>query len=296
MFQVGCAGAMMAGQQPAAQPYAAAEATQPAYAAPAMQAAPQMSPQAGMQGYMVPAGYPSYIEQQLQKSMSDTQERLDRVEKAMLRLDRRMQLVERNELHRMGDAGDDTSRVSTYQPASTGGSVPGSMEERSAMQSLGIGPAGAPPAESYMPASSPAGYQSGFRPVGNDEPATITSPLQAAPQQLASLADSPTPSTGARPAAASNVAVWTIRYGAGDDIWPSRDDLPASRDVVEALRNNTNVTLFARGPNPNGTKFRERVKAISRYLAKVSSLDTVPIAALPSPQMGGDTIEILATH
>ena len=83
--------------------------------------------------------------------------------------------------------------------------------------------------------------------------------------------------------------------------WPDRTQLPSSRDVVESLRqsgalNNGTVTLYARGKNANAVEFRERVKALSRYLSKVSSLDSVPIAAMPAPHLDDQTIEILVTH
>lgn len=279
MLQTSCA--MTTAQQ--TRPYApqpVAEAAAPTQAAPLYN-----------NGYPAPAGTPPYgslpmaqapayyYQPQPQPDLSaEARERIERVEKAMLRLDKRMQLVERNELHRMADS--DPARVSTY--------VTGSTEEQAAMQSLGIGP-------SSEGSYSNASYKDGFRPVADTQiDNTIRASVQAAPRQLASLADT-SPAAGRNPQAATDVAIWTIRYEP-EKVWPDRAQLPLSRDVVEALRNGKNVTLFARGPNPNAVQFRERVKAVSRYLAKVTSQDSVPIAALPTPQMEPNTIEILATH
>lgn len=227
-----------------------------------------------------------------------TKERLARVEKAMLRLDRRMQLIERNELNRMSGTSSATPNPITLgsnTPAAAPAPSPSIEDgEEAAMRALDIGPV-----QSHSVATT---YRDGFRPVSDDGSTRIAMQntgrevLGSAAASMPSLADNgPTPA-GKAPQAATDVAVWTIRYPSADNLWPDRTQLPLSRDVVEALRNGSNVTLFARGPNPNGKQFRERVKALSRYLAKVTSLDSVPIAALPSPQMDAQTIEILATH
>ena len=200
-------------------------------------------------------------------------ERVQRVEKAMLRLDRRMQLVERNELNRMGGGGV------------TGDVSMSPQQEQQGLQSMNLGPS----------------YSEGFRPVS-----AITSSLQAAPRGnmvaverdsvaakgLPSLAD-PSPAAGKAPD--GELAVWTVKYDV-EKVWPERDQLPLSRDVVEALRNGEKVTVFARGKHPQAVDFRERVRALSRYLSKVASLDSVPIAAIPAPHLDDDTIEIFATH
>jgi hypothetical protein len=159
-----------------------------------------------------------------------------------------------------------------------------------------------------------------YRPVASRNE-TITSALQAAPSLsssnfmgsgsaqapvqvavrngLPSLADPAPAATRTLQQGNTDVAIWTVRYDA-DKIWPERDQLPSSRDVVEALRRsgsgNGTLTLYARGKNANAVEFRERVKALSRYLSKVSSLDSVPIAAMAAPHLDDQTIEILATH
>lgn len=224
----------------------------------------------------------------------ELKERLERVEKAMLRLDRRMQLVERNELNRMGAGAQSSSNgySATSEVAMS--------DEQAAMRALNIGASDS---------------DAGFRPVASRNEG-ITSALQAAPSShatdvytpgtpmqvasrngLPSLADPmPAPSRSLQPGNAQ-VAIWTVKYESSK-VWPDRTQLPASRDVVEALRNNgsSKLTLYARGKNANAVEFRERVKALSRYLSKVSSLDSVPIAAMAAPHLDDETIEILATH
>ncbi|MCP5405680.1 MAG: hypothetical protein H6922_05620 [Pseudomonadaceae bacterium] len=212
----------------------------------------------------------------LQGDIAQLGDRLQRVEKAMLRLDRRMQLVERNELNRMG--GETPAGLTSLTP----------QEETLAMQNMNIGPQ----------------YGNGFRAVSSE--GAITSSLQAANTGVASVgAAAPRlaglPSLADRGAAAStssreaDLAVWTVIYENGKT-WPDRNQLPFSRDVVEALRNGSGVTVFARGKHPQAVEFRERVKALSRYLGKVASLESVPISAIPAPHLGDDTIEIFATH
>lgn len=228
---------------------------QAAYALP-----PEVEPAAG------PAPAAQSHMNEIMAEVDKMSERVQRVEKAMLRLDRRMQLVERNELNRMG--GGEISAVPSETPVA---------------QVQEIGPA----------------YTDGFRPVA------ITSSLQAAPSGNTQMASAgPTRARGlpslADPSAAptqpeSELAVWTIRYGA-EKVWPERDQLPLSRDVVEALRIGKNVTVFARGKYPQAVEFRERVRALSRYLGKVASLESVPIAAIPAAHLDDNTIEIFATH
>ncbi len=249
------------------------------------QAAPMQAPQA------IPYAAPAY--QALEAATLDMKERLERVEKAMLRLDRRMQLVERNELSRMG------GRVSSAEPqalqvrASTTPMAESDVAE--AMQALDLAP------------------QEGYRPVASRGEA-ITSALQAAPSLsessfpassapvqvasrggLPSLADPAQPQARHLKAGTNDVAIWTINYTDGK-IWPERTQLPASRQVVDVLRENGKANIYARGKNASAVEFRERVKALSRYLSKVSSLDTVPIAAMAAPHLDDDTIEIVITH
>jgi hypothetical protein len=269
-----------------APPYPAYDYSAIAPAAGAPHPIPQVMPQ--QHGY-APAPY-----QAIEATTLELKERLERIEKAMLRLDRRMQLVERNELNRMG-APQQTSQSNFTQTTEVAMS-----DEQAAMRALNIGP---------------GEYDAGFRPVSSRSEG-ITSALQAAPSLksadiyspgtpvqiasrngLPSLADpAPTPSRSIQSGNAQ-VAIWTVKYEPSK-IWPERTQLPASREVVEALRDtgSSKLTLYARGKNANAVEFRERVKALSRYLSKVSSLDSVPIAAMAAPHMDDETIEILATH
>lgn len=262
-----------------------------------------VAPAAGPAQPSQPVSYtPPVAYQALEASNLELKERLERVEKAMLRLDRRMQLVERNELNRMGTpAQTSQSNAAATYAAATGGS-----EEQAAMRALNIGPGQNDDGGDYRPVAS------------RNE--TITSALQAAPSlasnsfgntadaapvQVASRAGLPSLADPAPVASRSiqqgntDVAIWTVKYDA-NKIWPDRTQLPSSRDVVESLRRsgagNGTLTLYARGKNANGVEFRERVKALSRYLSKVSSLDSVPIAAMSAPHLDDQTIEILATH
>lgn len=254
--------------------------------------------------------------QALEASTLEMKERLERVEKAMLRLDRRMQLVERNELNRMGTttSNNTTSNPNGYAQTSDAGL----SEEQAAMRALNIGPG----SQGGNQSVSLGGGNDGYRPVASRSEG-ITSALQAAPSLassdfsqgyggnsapmqvasrngLPSLADpAPVASRSLQPGN-NQVAIWTVKYEPSK-IWPDRTQLPSSRDVVESLRQSGaltggTLTLYARGKNANAVEFRERVKALSRYLSKVSSLDSVPIAAMPAPHLDDQTIEILATH
>lgn len=290
----------------------AAYAPYPAYdysnVSPAAGPAPASAPPA--QAMNAAPAYTPVPYQALEASNLELKERLERVEKAMLRLDRRMQLVERNELSRMG--------TPTAQSDGNSSSLSGS-EEQAAMRALNIGPG-----QNSQNDQSGQNNGDGYRPVASRNE-TITSALQAAPslsssnagyggaaypdstQQVASRNTLPSLADPAPSAARSlqpgngEVAIWTISYEPGK-IWPERDQLPSSREVVDALRQSGNssgsgsVTLYARGKNANAVEFRERVKALSRYLSKVSSLDSVPIAAMAAPRLDDQTIEILATH
>jgi hypothetical protein len=140
-------------------------------------------------------------------------------------------------------------------------------------------------------------YQQGIQPVSSPRDTTIRGSLQAAPTTLGgalpSLAD-PRNNSQPIPNSAGQIAIWTVRYEP-EKIWPDRDQLPDSRIVVDALRQSRTLTVVARGPNTKSSVFQERVRALSRYLAKVASLDTVPISTLATPGLDANTIEILAT-
>lgn len=281
------AAALVGGCQSAQGPYSA----YPPYPAYDYSAAARPAPQAAAQPPMAEVPYQAPAYQAMESATLELKERLERVEKAMLRLDRRMQLVERNELSRMN--GQTSSLGKVPAPMAVSANV---SEEDEAMRALGLGEV------------------SGYRPVASRNEA-ITSALQAAPSLAAadigapraepvriasrgglpSLADPARPASRDLKAGQQDVAIWTVRYESGK-IWPERQQLPASRDVVDVLRENGKANIYARGKNASAVEFRERVKALSRYLSKVSSLDTVPIAAMAAPHLDDETIEIVVTH
>jgi len=251
-----------------------------------------MTPQAG---YFT---YPAAALGTLESAQQAQQQRLERIEQALLRLDKRMQLVERNELGRMGSANGlglpETAAADVFGQAPNVAAVaPLAQTVRQALrteENRVADPASMMGSAASAPENTP--YATGFAPVSQVDNA-IRSPLQAAPMRLPSLAD-PASATGRVPQSAGKMGIWTVRYEPGK-VWPDRDQLAASRAIIDLLRNSQTVTLVARGPNPSQPEFQERVRALSRYLAKVAVLETVPISALATPQLDRDTIEVLAT-
>jgi small-conductance mechanosensitive channel len=270
--------AMQAGIAPTSQPYYPAQAPYQGYGSPAFAAQEQL--------------------------ILEQKQRLERVEQALLRLDKRMQLVERNELGRMTGAGammGPSAQVNA--PAQMAFAYP-ALERTATPAPMAAYPAATDDAQAASLAQSLAQtvdvalYQDNIQPVSNRMPdTTIRGTLQAAPNTLGnglpSLAD-PRANSQAMPSSAGQLAIWTVRYEP-EKVWPDRDQLPASREVVDALRGSNTVTLVARGPNPTSKAFQERVRALSRYLAKVASLDTVPISTRATPGLDANTIELLAT-
>lgn len=219
------------------------------------------------------------MQSQTMSEMAGLKERVRRVERAMIRLDRRIQLIERNALSSLLPNGEE-DKGTVLQPMSHLGGQ-GSFYNN-------------------------GGYQqqnnAGFKPVAY-QPSNnkyVTSSLQAAPIKtnntaslepaFPSLADEKV-SSEEKP----SVSIWTINYEPRK-IWPSREQLPGSRDVVESLRSGDKVTLFARGVYASSKEFRDRVRAISRYLGRVSGENSVSIAAMPDDKMDSNIIEIIATN
>jgi hypothetical protein len=220
------------------------------------------------------------MQSQTMSQLSGLKERVRRVERAMIRLDRRMQLIERNALSKINPEMEG-EQGTLLQPMS---------------QHLGDGNS------FYNGGGYQQSYAAGFKPVAY-KPASnkyITSSLQAAPpQQVAtpSTSNSMFPSLADKEKKvvdAPEVSIWTINYEPRK-IWPSREQLPGSRDVVEVLRDSEHVTLFARGMHASSKEFRDRVRAISRYLGRVAGEKSVSIAAMPDDNMNADVIEIIAT-
>ena len=133
----------------------------------------------------------------------------------------------------------------------------------------------------------------------------VTSSLQIAPKpvmranpsmQMAStqnvIASLPSLADTSAAMQEKDVSIWTIEY-TENKIWPTRDQLAESKGVVDLLKSETPVAVFARGANPSSKEFRERVRALSRYLGKVSNSQDVAIAAMPANHLNTDTIELL---
>ena len=231
-------------------------------------------------------------------------ERVERVERAMIRLDRRMQIIERNELSRLGGVAPGMAPAPTPGPTSSlmpdmglaPTSNPSFIAQGSGIPSAGAlgtpGVSGSYSASQFdgTIAASPVAYQEGgIIGVKTTAPGTqFTQPGQAL-NSLPSLADGP------QAEARGEVAIWTVNYPSQDKVWPERDQLAASRAVVDSLRQGQAVAVYARGNRPNAKVFRERVRALSRYLGRVAGQDSVPIATLPAEHLGEDTIEIMVT-
>lgn len=248
--------------------------------------------------------------------------RLTRNERAMIRLDRRMQLLERNELSRMSDNVLDVEP--TEEPIQEG-FKPMSLKQ-TVQQPIRPVQAPAQPQQGFRPvtytqpqqpqmriapfARGAAAMRQGFKPVTytapqgrtvigtvqevqNFHPANVKQPTAASlAPRLPSIADQ---EKQKRVSDDASVSIWTVQYENGK-IWPSREQLAASREVVEALRSGDPLAVFARGKTPATKQFRERVRALSKYLGQVANMDSVPIASMPATHLDGDTIEILTTR
>lgn len=253
----------------------------------------------------------------LTTEVSGLKERVRRVERALIRMDRRVQLIERNELSRMSSGhmkGENT-------PTPQGMFQPMSYEQPQVLNNIEPA-AGRLPVTQAAPQKAVGGYavrtmpfqnsryQAALQPVSMRSQASapqdagrITSSLQVAPKQVAYATTTQKTGLAAMPSLADktntqpqndDISIWTIRYDE-DKVWPDRKELKSSHPVVQALRSEEPVALFARGANPASREFRERVRAVSKYLSKVSNLENVPIASMPAKHLDEDTIEILAT-
>ncbi len=301
----GCVGMF---PQPYAQPYGQPSPTQfnrdisspttmPKYQNMGRNNGVQVSPPPAQQNFAPQNSAMQMMHSQTMSEMAGLKERVRRVERAMIRLDRRMQLIERNALTRflpdetMGEQGE---MLNQQQPMQHDMKNMKNMQKMQPMSSIG-----------GQNSFYNSGYQqtsgAGFQPVAYNPSNNkyVTSSLQAAPRNVnRTIARSPVfPSLAdkkVKDEPASSVSIWTINYEERK-IWPSREQLPGSRDVVEALRNGDKVTVFARGVHAASKEFRDRVRAISRYLGRVSGQKSVSIAAMPDDKMSSNTIEIIAT-
>ena len=234
---------------------------------------------------------PPQMDTRIVAEVTGLRDRVGRVERAMIRMDRRMQLIERNELSRMQQG----AMNGTGTPPASGMFQPMAMPRNASPQHV-------VPQHGLPATKTPYG---GFQPVSYKQQG-VTSSLSAAPR---STVVAPAGNIHAHakhtamPSLADNnvqekdhdVSIWTISYENGK-IWPGRDQLSASREVIESLRSGSPVALFARGADPSSHHFRERVRAISKYLSKVTDADNVPIASMSAGHLGDDTIELLVTR
>jgi hypothetical protein len=229
----------------------------------------------------------SYQSSKQNAEIAKLSEKVKRVERAMIRLDTRMKLVERNELARFT-----TSQQQANPLMAEAGFQPTSYTTSADV--VNFARINSPFAKRMQPNYTARSLRSN----------AITSSLQISPKvnntmpKLASANNviSSLPSLADNSAAMDkkDVSIWTIEYSA-HKIWPSRDQLAESKSVVDLLRGEDAVAVFARGANPSSKEFRERVRALSRYLGKVSNAQNVAIASMPSSHLDGDTIEILVT-
>lgn len=278
-----------------------------------MMAQPQMQQQmqasAPLQGYDAGMQYGAALSMQQQAlenlksyttaQMNSMDERVRRVERAMIRLDRRMQVIERSELSRMSNADVAGAGNGQFQPTSFNatdkapvavgrdyGQMTSPFARGAAVLSrTSYGANDAQPLENAF-----VGKHVSIAPLQPAKPMGGVSGAVAAGPRIASLADKDT-ATDEK----TDVTVWTVSYDPRK-IWPDRSQLASSSDVVKALRSGDQVTVFARGARPSSKEFRERVRALSRYLGRVANLDSVPIAAMPAEHLSSDTIEVLVAH
>lgn len=270
---------------------------QPASSAPT----PHYQRQPTQQNAMQPPQGPLYVSggpsDEIIGKVGNLMDRVRRVERAMIRLDRRMQLVERNELSRMTGGvmqGESTQAPNqgAFQPMSY------TNEARNPKKLPAVKQPYARPVQ--------APNRGGYQPVSYQD-SRITSSLgvarktaaQAATKTSRSSAFSGMPSLAdtrdnKKDSADGSVSIWTIEYENGK-VWPAREQLISSKQVVNVLAGDEPVAIYARGARPSSKQFRERVRAVSKYLAKVTKVDNVPIASMPAKHMNGDTIEIIVT-
>ncbi len=273
---------------------------------------------------------------QTNQEVVSLRDRVRRVERAMIRLDRRMQLVERNELARItalqelkqkvSSVDEETMQKSTNQlkediaasfkkaslqqaPQQQAKSLVSRSNEatqenmpRIAMQTSPFARGAAVQARRMTPMNfQPVAYQPTVA-----KPATqIGAPAQQMKKPsvigvkmpvnaLPSLADSPR-NEAENTEAQAGVSFWTVNY-AREKVWPERDQLAGSRSVVEALRSDEKAVIFARGADTTSRKFRERVRALSRYLGRVANVDQVPISSMPADHLDSNTIEVIVSR
>ncbi|MEC8067778.1 MAG: hypothetical protein VX154_07970 [Pseudomonadota bacterium] len=223
-------------------------------------------------------------------------ERVRRVERAMIRLDRRMQLIERNELSRMTNGvmeGDSTQAPNqgVFQPMSY--PQPQTQNAPSRLPAVNQ-PFARPVAGGYQPVSYQDNRITSSLGVASKSAARKTAARASAGGAFSGMPSLADDSSKSSDDADNSVSIWTIEYESGK-VWPAREQLVSSRNVIRALAGEKPVAIYARGARPSSKEFRERVRAVSKYLSKVAKVSNVPIASMPAKHMNGDTIEIIVT-
>lgn len=239
--------------------------------------------------------------------VNSLRERVRRVERAMIRLDRRMQVLERNELARISSFQGGRQQDVSVQRTSYANVVGDQAQAQKPRQEEASQPnfgqmtspfaRGAAAMNSYAPVPTARQVAARSSGVTDTLQAKRQAPVEkAAPSgfgRLPSLADDG--SEAKKQDEDKSVAIWTVRYEPRK-VWPGRDQLASSRQVVTALRKEDPVALYARGVRPSSKAFRERVRAISRYLGRVANVSSIPIASMPAEHLDEDTIEIIAAQ
>lgn len=235
------------------------------------------------------------LEAMTTEKISQMGERVRRVERAMIRLDRRMQVIERNELAKVSglqspEQGGPTAMANPgqgrFQPTSFNS---GNFNQGQTPFARGAAILSRTPFANRGSVDT-HNLNSDHVSVAPLQPAQPQASQSAGGQRFASLADTKTDRS-----ADTEVAIWTVNYNPRK-IWPDRAELAASSEVVTALREGRPVSVFARGARPSSKEFRERVRALSRYLGRVANLESVPIAAMPADHLNNDTIELLVAN
>lgn len=271
---------------------------QPASSAPSSSYNHQQAMQQPVQ--QQPIYVSSGVSDEVVGKMNNLTERVRRVERAMIRLDRRMQLIERNELSRMtnGVMQGETQQApnqGSFQPMSYQGSDASSPARLPAVKQPYTRPVTNSAGAKYQPVAYQDNRITSSLGVARKTSSQATAPAARSMGGFGNMPSLADESGKQADSSEGSVSIWTIEYENGK-VWPAREQLISSREIVRALAGEKPVAIYARGARPSSKEFRERVRAVSKYLSKVTKVDNVPIASMPAKHMNGDTIEIIVTQ
>lgn len=271
---------------------------QPASSAPSSSYNHQQAMQQPVQ--QQPMYVSSGVSDEVVGKMNNLTERVRRVERAMIRLDRRMQLIERNELSRMtnGVMQGETQQApnqGSFQPMSYQGSDASSPARLPAVKQPYTRPVTNSAGATYQPVAYQDNRITSSLGVARKTSSQATAPAARRMSGFGNMPSLADESGKQADSSEGSVSIWTIEYENGK-VWPAREQLISSREIVRALAGEKPVAIYARGARPSSKEFRERVRAVSKYLSKVTKVDNVPIASMPAKHMNGDTIEIIVTQ